>query len=158
MTLVQENGPPTIDVQGYTFTISNRYDQQNRFEGQTLSTGEVYSAKHITDGNNRIRETDVRGPEDVSRYFFNEDGYETRQEFRSVKGLRWTFDRVRSPNSNATVEVLLRSPTAKIHLPLELDIPLGEGGEARDRYLSQTCKKAERRDRAREKAPSKSEQ
>jgi hypothetical protein len=156
MTFVHEIGPPTVDGQADDFTISNRYDEQNRFEGQTLSTGEAYSAKYITDSDNRIRQTDVRGPDDFSRYFFNEDGYETRQEFRSVKGLRWTFDRVRSPNSNATVEVLLTCRTAKIHLPLEFDIPLGEGGEARDEYLSQTCMRAERRDRAREQTPSKS--
>ena len=145
MTFVREKGPRTGRTEAYNFTITNSYDEQNRFKRQRISTGEAYSAKYIIDGNNHVREGDVRGPAGLSRYFFNEAGYETREEFRPTEGSGWTLERVRDSNSNATVQVILRCPSGKIRLPLNLDSPLAASGESRISYLAETCERAEKK-------------
>lgn len=145
MTFVREKGPRTGRTEAYNFTVTNSYDDQNRFKRQRISTGETYSAKYFTDSNNHIRENDVRGPAGLSRYFFNEAGYETREQFRPTKGSGWTLERVRDPSSNVTVDVILRCPAAKIHLPLNLDSPLASGDESRITYLTETCERAGKR-------------
>jgi hypothetical protein len=81
----------------------------------------------------------------LSRYFFNEAGYETREEFRPFEGSAWTLERVLDPNSNAAVRVILHCQTAKIPLPLELDTRLSEAGESRITYLGETCERAEKK-------------
>jgi YD repeat-containing protein len=158
MTFVREKGPRTARAEAYNFTISNSYDEQNRFKRQKISTGEAYSAKYITDNNNHTRESDVRGPVGLSRYFFNEAGYETREEFRPTEGSGWTLERVREPKSNAVVEVILRCPTAKIRLPINLDSPLAAGGESGIRYLSEACERAEKKLQPREQPASSNNQ
>jgi YD repeat-containing protein len=141
MTRVEESG--TDDKGPYHFTINNTFDEQNRFKGQTVSTGTFSSAKYVTDDKGNVTQVNVGGPEGFSRYFFNEFGYETRQEFQPVKGAGWTYERVRNPNSNATTEVVVRCRNATVELPIEFDIPLGQDGETRIDYISAACKKAE---------------
>jgi YD repeat-containing protein len=141
MTRIEESG---TDSKGpYHFTINNTFNEQNRFKGQTVSTGTFSSAEYTTDNKDNVIQVNVRGPEGLSRYFFNELGYETRQEFKPVKGFGWTYERMRNPNSNATIEVVVRCHSATIELPLEFDVPLGEEGELRIAYLSAACKGAE---------------
>jgi YD repeat-containing protein len=158
MTFVHEKGPRTKRTEAYNFTISNTYDEQNRFKRQKISTGEAYSAKYITDSNGHVRENDVHGPAGLSRYFFNEAGYETREEFRPSVGPGWTLERVYDANSNAAVEAILRCQTAKIRLPLELDTRLGEAGESRITYLAEICERAEKKLRSEGKPTSGNEQ
>jgi hypothetical protein len=78
-----------------------------------------------------------------STYFFNELGYQMRQEFKPVKGPGWTYERARNPHSNATTEVVVHCHSATIELPIEFNAPLGEDGESRIAYLSAACKDAE---------------
>jgi hypothetical protein len=125
------------------FTINNTFNEQNRFQGQTVSTGTFSSVQYITDDTDNVMQVTVRGPEGFSRYLFNELGYETRQEFEPVKRPGWTYERVRNPNSNATTEVVVRCHSATIELPIEFDVPLGEDGESRIAYLSAACDDAE---------------
>ena len=99
--------------------------------------------QYVTDSKDNVIQTDVRGPEGFSRYFFNELGYETGQDFKPVKGSGWTYERKRNPNSNATAEVVVHCHNATIELPIEFDVPLGEDGELRIAYLSATCRAAE---------------
>ena len=141
MTRVEEWGTDSKGV--YHFTIINTFNEQNRFRGQTVSTGRFSSVQYLTDDKDNVIQVNVRGPEGFSRYFFNRLGYETRQEFKPVKGPGWTYERVRNPNSNATTEVVVRCHSATIKLPIEFDVPLGENGESRIAYLSAACKDAE---------------
>jgi hypothetical protein len=106
MTHVEESG--TDDKGPYHFTINNTFDEQNRFKGQTVSTGTFSSAQYVTDDQGNVTRVSAGGPEGLSRYFFNELGYEMRQEFKPVKGPGWTYERVRNPHSNATTEVVVR--------------------------------------------------
>jgi YD repeat-containing protein len=146
MIRVDESG---TDQQGcYGFTIKNSFNEQNRFKAQTVNTGTFASAEYNADKNNNIIQVDVRGPEGLSHYFFNELGYEIRQQFQPVKGAGWTYERVRNPASNATRAVILQCRVAKIELPLEFDVPLGEEGESRIAYLSAACKRAENENKA----------
>ena len=141
LTRVEELGK---DSKGpYHFTINNEFNEQNRFKAQTVSTGTFASAQYITDGKGNVVQVNVHGPEGLSRYFFNDLGYETRQEFKPVKGFGWTYERMRNPVSNATTRVIVHCQRATIELPIQLDIPLGEDGEARIDYLSAACGQAE---------------
>jgi hypothetical protein len=99
--------------------------------------------QYVTDSKDNVIQVDVRGPEGLRRYFFNELGYETGQESKPVKGPGWTYERIRNPSSNATTEVVVHCHIATIELPIEFDVPLGEDGELRIAYLSAACKDAE---------------
>jgi YD repeat-containing protein len=145
MTFVHETAPPTKHAEAYDFEIHNFYDRHNRFSRQWASGGVAYSAKYTTDSDGHIRENDVQGPTGLSRYFFNAAGYETRQEYSPLEGAGWTLERVHDPNSNATVQVILKCQTQKTHLPLELDTPLGEAGEARISFLDEICQRLEKK-------------
>jgi hypothetical protein len=145
MTFVHEKSPGTGKKDAYDFTVTNTYDGANRFKTQRVSTGESYSAKYTTDGDGHIRENDVQGTAGLSRYFFNAQGYETRQEFRPVEGSGWSLDRTLDPTSNATVGVILHCQTAKIRLPLKMDTPLQESGESRIPYLASVCEREEKK-------------
>jgi YD repeat-containing protein len=141
MTRVQESG---TDADGpYAFTVNNSFNEQNRFKSQTVSDGYYCSAQYVTDANNNIVQAEVRDPEGLSRYFFNEVGYEIREEFHPVKGEGWTYERVRDPKSNEAVELFVQCRTAKIELPIEFDEPLGSDDNRRSRFLSARCKRAE---------------
>ncbi len=70
MTRVEESG--TDDKGPYNFTINNTFDEQNRFKGQTVSTGTFLSAQYVTDDKSNVTQVNVGGPEGLSRYFFNE--------------------------------------------------------------------------------------
>jgi hypothetical protein len=111
--------------------------------GRQCLPGTFSSAQYVTDDKGNVTQVNVGGPEGFSRYFFNEFGYETRQEFQPMKGAGWTYERVRNPNSNATTEVVVRFHNATVELPSEFDVPLGEDGETRIAYISVACKKAE---------------
>jgi YD repeat-containing protein len=161
MTFVHEEGPQRGLTEAYDFTVTNSYDDQNRFESQRVSTGEAYSAKYITDSNNHVREADVDGPGGLSRYFFNESGYEYREQFlpfvpAEVPG--WTLERVRDPNSNATVDLILRCSSESIRLPLNLDFQLAAASESGISYLTQACEQAEEKLQPPEKPDSSNEQ
>lgn len=141
MTRVDEFG--TDSKGSYHFTIDNTFDEHNRLKAQTVSTGAFSSVQYITDDKDKVIQANVRGQEGFSRYFFNELGYETRQEFTPVKGQGWTYELVRNPKSNATSEIVVRCHNSTIELPVELDAPLGENGESRIAYLSAACKGAD---------------
>jgi YD repeat-containing protein len=152
MTRVEESG---TDREGsYRFTINNTFDGQNRLRGQTVSTGAVFSVQYFTDDKDNIVQADVRDLEGLSRYFFDELGYDTREEFKRVKGPGWTFERVRDLNSNVITEVVLRCQSVTIKLPAEFDVALGEDGDSRIEYLSAACKKAESEAQANKKRTS----
>jgi hypothetical protein len=110
--------------------------------------------QYFTDDKDNIVQADVRDLEGLSRYFFNELGYDTREEFKPVKGPGWTFERVRDLNSNVITEVALRCQNVTIQLPAEFDVALGEDGDSRIEYLSAACKKAESEAQANKKRTS----
>jgi len=141
MTRIQELGSGETGL--YSWSINNTFDEQNRFKAQALSSGEVIAVRYFTDSKNNVVQTDVRGSEGLSQYFFNELGYETRQEFQPTKGPGWIYQQVRDPKSNAATEAFLQCGSVKVALPLEVEIPLGENGEAQIAYLSAACKRAE---------------
>jgi YD repeat-containing protein len=157
MAFVHEQGPKTGLTEAYDFTVTNSFDEQNRFKSQRISTGEEYTAEYITDSDNNVLEGDVSGPSGLSRYFFNEAGYEFHEEFLPTEGSGWKLDRVRDPNSNATVEIILRCPTASIRLPLDFDFPLASANESGISYLTEACERTEEKVQPPEEPPSTNE-
>jgi hypothetical protein len=158
MTFVHEKGPRTKRTEAYDFSVRNFYDDQNRLKRQRVSTGEVYSAKYISDDEHHTRETDVRAPIGLSRYFFNEARYEIREEFRSADGTGWTLELSRDPNSNAAIDATLQCRAAKIHLPLKHGSPLELNGESQTIFLTRTCERMERERKPQEEHASGSDQ
>jgi YD repeat-containing protein len=142
MTFVHEKGPPSGREGPYNFSITNSFDEGNRLKTQKISTGKAYSVKYVTDANNRIRQGDVRGPTGLTRFFFNEAGYEIREEFVSATDAsRWTLERTLDKNSNATVELVLHCQNKEVQLPLAMDGALIGAGDHREKYLGETCRR-----------------
>ena len=145
MTFVHEKGPQTSGSEAFDFSVINSYDEQNRLKRQKISTGEVYWAKYITDKRNHTRETVVGNPSGLTRYFFNEAGYVIREEFRSPKGVAWTLEQARDPNSNSTLRATLHCTTAKSDLPLGPNSPLELNGESEIAYFTKACELIEKK-------------
>jgi len=143
MVFVHERGPHGRDGKGrYDFKINNRYDAQDRLAAQLVSNGDTYSAKYHADAQGRVRQTDVRARDSLTKYFFDESGYWYREEFQGDKRSRWILEYVREPNAHELRDVVLTCPTGKMHLPVSLGRTLGSMGGEHKRYMSRVCSTA----------------
>jgi hypothetical protein len=145
MTFVHEKGPKNDGLPPYDFAANTRFDEQNRFKSQKVTTGETYSVKYLSDGQDKIRQADVQENSGLVRYFYNAANYETRQEFHPIKGSGWTLERVHDPDSNAVVRVTLKCESAQFRVPIKIDKQLQETGEARIKFLTQSCDLADQK-------------
>lgn len=140
MVYVHERGPNGRDGKGpYNFVVSNHFDGKNRFSWQVVSTGDRWSVKYYTDPQGRIRHTDVKDNTSLTRYFFDEAGYEDHEEFVSRK-LAWTLAYMRQERTKQILDITLSCPTAKKHLPLRFAEVLDKMGEAHKFYVSEVCR------------------
>jgi len=141
MVYVHEWGPNGSDGEGpYNFTISNKFNEQDRFSSQRVSTGDIWSAEYHVDDQGHVRQTDVRDNTSLIRYFFDEAGYSYREEFEPRNQQRWVLDYAREPKTREILGVTLSCPLSQRHLPGKFAELIGEMGEAHKAFVSQMCR------------------
>jgi len=75
----------------------------------------------------------------LTHYFFNDAGFEIREDFSHGKTMHWSLRRIRDANTNAVRELkLVCGGGQKVELPPALDTSLGKS-EAYIPYFSQYC-------------------
>lgn len=124
----------------YRFTVTNQYGSEDRFKWQKVDFGDsvqFFSAAYHEDGQGKVREVDVRTPEGLSHYYFNADGYETREAFVPTAGPRWSLEFTRNPATDATVDAILLCPAGRVHLPPTIADRLA--GEGHQGVVSRAC-------------------
>ncbi len=140
MTSIHEWGPAGRDGGGrYRFSIINRFDSKDRFASQTVSNGYWSSAKYHVDGNGTNLQTDVRAPEGLTKYFFDEVGWLMREEFTGGSS-KWSFAYLRDPRTNELRDAVLTCPSGTLHLPLKMARQISTMGEIHRVYLSEACR------------------
>ena len=102
-------------------TVTNRFDEKNRFAGQKVSTGEFASVKYTTVASGDIREVGIHSQDGLEHFYFNDAGYSIREDFSRGKGTAWSLRRVRDAQTNAVLDVRLQCRTAEIQVPVKLD-------------------------------------
>lgn len=128
----------------YKFTVTNRYDEKNRFKWQKVDFGDsmqIFSAAYHEDAEGRIRQTDVQSPEGLSHYYFNAAGYETREDFAPPQGVKWSLELTRHPETNATTDAWLTCSTTRIHVPANVSDKLQAMGDSHKMAISRECQK-----------------
>lgn len=142
MIWVHEKGPRGRDGLGpYDFTISNRYGPDDRFASQLISNGDRYSAIYHTDAQGRIRQTDVRDNHSLARWFFDESGYEYREELYRGKMLLWTLEDRYEPDTHRRLGLTLSCGSQKTSLPVTFAAKIDALGETHRRYVSEMCRR-----------------
>lgn len=141
MIWVGEKDPKTTPGK-YKFTVTNRYDEKNRFKWQKVDFGnsvQIFAATYHEDAAGNIRQTDVQSPDGMTHYFFNSDKYEVREEFFPPRGPKWTLEFTRNPQTNATTDTWLTCSTAKIHVPADISEKLQAMGDEHKGVVSRKC-------------------
>jgi hypothetical protein len=82
MLSVRERSPATRGRPACEVTVTNWFDEKNRFAGQKVSDGEFASVKYTTAANGEMREVGVRSGYGLERFTFNDAGYDIRDDFR----------------------------------------------------------------------------
>jgi hypothetical protein len=142
MVYVSEKGS---DKEGpYHFTIRNRYDDQNRFAGQVISTGQISSVSYETYPAGRIRQTNVSDGYTVARHFFDETGWMTKEDLQLGTHSLWQLDYVRNPLAHQVVDFTLTCPAGKFNLPVEAAQKITGMGDERKQYVWQLCQQLSR--------------
>jgi len=102
-------------------TVRNWFDEKNRFAGQRVSNGQFAWVKYRTASNGEIRGVDMHDDQGFTRFFFNDAGYEVREDFSWGKAIHWSLSRVRDPQTNAVLDLRLLCGTTETKLPVKLD-------------------------------------
>jgi YD repeat-containing protein len=137
MLSVNERTPGARSRPACSVTVTNRFDEKNRFAGQKVSTGEFASVKYTTAPSGDIREVGIHSQDGLEHFFFNDAGYTIREDF-SGKRTTWSLRRVRDAQTNAILDVRLQCRTAEIQVPVKLDGFLGKS-QLYIPYFSQYC-------------------
>jgi len=77
--------------------------------------------KYRTASNGEIRGVDMHDDQGFTRFFFNDAGYEVREDFSWGKAIHWSLSRVRDPQTNAVLDLRLLCGTTETKLPVKLD-------------------------------------
>ena len=140
MVSISEKG---TDSKGpYHFTIRNRYDAQNRFAGQLVSTGQKAAVTYQTSSTGHIVEADVNDGATLARHFFDEAGWITKEDLRLGARSLWQLDYVRGVPTHDLQDLLLTCPSGKLHIPLDAARNITQMGDERKQYLRQVCQRA----------------
>jgi YD repeat-containing protein len=155
MLSVHEHSPragkrPACDV-----TVTNRFDEKNRFAGQKVSTGEFASVNYTTVASGDIREVGIHSQDGLEHFFFNDAGYTIREDFSRGKETAWSLRRVRDAQTNAVMDVRLQCRTAEIQVPVKLDGFL-EKSQLYIPYFSRYCERIDGRHKSEPKTVSSS--
>jgi YD repeat-containing protein len=121
MLSVRERTPGTRSRPACSVTVTNRFDEKNRFAGQKVSTGEFASVKYTTVASGDIRAVGIHSQDGLEHFFFNDAGYSIREDFSRRTAIKWSLRRVRDPQTNAVLDVRLQCRTAEIQVPVKLD-------------------------------------
>jgi YD repeat-containing protein len=142
MTFVHESSPKRGRTPAYDLTVNNKYDDHDRFQWQKISDGRVFSVKYVvTSANGDIRQADVYSPDGLSKYFFNEAGYEYRHQFRPGTRFGWVLELSRDPHDNSVSGMTLTCNNNKASMTLRsYDDDLIESADERRSRLSKLCK------------------
>jgi YD repeat-containing protein len=139
MVYVSEKG---TDNEGpYHYTIRNRYDDQNRFAGQVVSTGQISSVSYQNWPGGRIRQTDVSDGYTVQRHFFDETGWVIKEDLQLGTRALWQLDYVRNPNAHQVLDLTLTCPAGKFSLPVEAAQKIVGMGDERKQFVWQLCQR-----------------
>jgi YD repeat-containing protein len=128
-------------------TVTNRFDEKNRFAGQKVSNGDFASVNYITAPSGDIREVAINSQDGVEHFFFNDAGYTVREDFTHRKGITWSLRRVRDAQTNAVLDVRLQCRTAEIQVPVKVDGFL-EKSQLYIPYFSRFCAQIESKHKA----------
>ncbi len=153
MLSVHERTPGTGSRPACSVTVTNWFDEKNRFAGQKVSTGEFASVKYTTVASGDIREVGIHSQDGLEHFFFNDAGYTIREDFSGRKGTGWSLRRVRDAQTNAVLDVRLQCRTAELQVPMKLDGFLGKS-QLYIPYFSQFCAQIDRKRKPEEKAVS----
>lgn len=126
----------------YRFTVTNRYDEKNRFKWQRIDWGssvQIFAATYQEDAAGNIRQTDVRSPDGLTRYYFNAAGYEIREDFVPPRGIKWSLEFTRDAETNATTDTWLTCPTMKVQVPAKISEELQAMGDGHKSVISKKC-------------------
>lgn len=141
MVYIHEWGPTGSDGKGpYNFNITNRFDAQNRLEFQRVSTGDRWSVKYQADAEGRIRQTAVQDRIGLTRFFFDEAGYQYREEYEIANQKPWVLDYVFEPRTRKLVNVTLSCSGVKKNMPLQLADEVEAMGEEHKAFLAEGCR------------------
>jgi len=121
MLSVTERTPSTGTRPACSVTVTNRFDEKNRFAGQKVSTGEFASVKYTTTASGDIREVGIQSQDGFEHLFFNDAGYAIREDFSRGKRTVWSLRRVRDAQTNAVLDVRLQCPRGETQVPVKLD-------------------------------------
>ena len=121
MLSVHEHSPRTGTHPACDVTVTNRFDEKNRFAGQKVSTGDFASVNYTTAASGDIREVGIHSQDGLEHFFFNDAGYTVREDFSRGKGTAWSLRRVRDAQTNAVLDVRLQCRTTEIQGPVKLD-------------------------------------
>lgn len=130
----------------YKFTVTNRYDEKNRFKWQKVDFGDsaqIFAATYHEDASGHIRQTDVQSGDGFTRYFFNASGYEIREDFTPPQGAKWSLEFIRNAQTNATTETWLTCSSAKIQVPANISAKLQAMGDEHKALVSRECQSVE---------------
>lgn len=153
MAFVHEKGPAAKRTKAYDFTVTNQYDEHDRLKHQVVSSGEVYNAQYIADAEGHIREGDVQGPGGLTKYYFNQNGYMDREQFRPGELSGWNLEIKRDAQSDAVLGFILSCRAAKVRLPESLQGTLLDSGDETNPAISELCARVDRKSRSFLKAP-----
>ena len=143
MLSVRERSPATRGQSACQVTVTNWFDEKNRFAGQKVSTGEFASVKYTTAESGEMREVGVRSRDGLERFTFNDAGYDIRDDFRG-KQVSWSVRRARDPQTNAVLDVRLQCRSTEVQVPLKLDGFL-ENSQLYIPYFSTFCQHLDRK-------------
>ncbi len=138
MLSADERTPGTLGHPACSVTVTNRFDEKNRFAGQKVSTGDFASVKYTTVASGDIREVGIHSQDGLEHFFFNDAGYTVREDFSRGKETAWSLRRVRDAQTNAVLDVRLQCRTAEIQVPVKLDGFL-EKSQLYIPYFSRSC-------------------
>lgn len=149
MLSVKERSPATAKAPACEVTVTNWYDEKNRFAGQKVTNGMFADVKYTTAANGEIREVALQSDQGFSRHFLNDAGYEIREDFSRGK-THWSLRRVRDEQTNALTDLRLRCAASEIKLPLKLDGTL-QNSDIYIPLFSQVCAEADSKRKAQAK-------
>lgn len=143
MVYLHEWGPHGRDGKGpYNFSIINRFDSQNRLAYQRVSTGERWSVRYQSDSQGRIRQTAVQDNIGLARHFFDEAGYEYREEYEVANQKKWVLDYTWQPRTHKLVNLALSCSGIKKNMPLKVAEEIDAMGESHKAILTEFCRQA----------------
>jgi YD repeat-containing protein len=140
MIFVHEKGRDELGP--YKFSVTNRYDKDDRVVWQRVSNGQTYRNAYHTDARGRIKETVESAPSGLSHYRFNASGFLTHEDLFIGAKKQWSQDWELDPSNNAILGVTLTCGVQSFRVPLKLDESLNHMGEGSKGYVSEICRLA----------------